>query len=257
MSKKLTAFLLSVLLVVATGCSTIESRASDVGNEVGSAVASVQDEVQDTNISRYVETYDRSVDQLTNTSRFCESDMKIRTATRAVEELRSHDMERLNVSNMSYDEWKQTATYLNAVTNDLARVLSLDIGKLPTDYKSYQKLSKETTRYSMVIPEYNDLAETVQEYKPTNKSANQFYADAVSFAFATAFITAQGGYSTSYKAVQTIWFNSGLTRIALYAPKTVGATLSSLHWAGRKELATTVSTVFEDTVSSVGKHINC
>ena len=109
----------------------------------------------------------------------------------------------------------------------------------------------------MVIPEYNDLATTVQEYTPTNESANKFYADAVSFAFATAFITAQGGYSASYKAVQTVWFNSGLTKVALYAPKTVGATLSSLHWAGRARLGDAVNDVFDEAVARVGKHINC
>jgi hypothetical protein len=224
-------------------------------NEVGEAFKSVQDEVEDANISRYADKHDISVDRLTDAS-FC-NEKKMETATQVVRSLRSYDMQRLNVSNMSYDEWKQAANKINAVANDLARALDVNIGKLPTEYEAYQKLSKETTRLSMVIPEYNDLATTVQSYKPTNESANQFYADAVSFAFATAFITAQGGYTASYKAVQTIWFNSGLTKVALYAPKTVGTALSSLHWAGRAELGDRLNDVFDEAVTRVGKHINC
>jgi len=58
--------------------------------------------------------------------------------------------------------------YLNAKTEDLSRALDIQIGKLPLSPDVYQKLSKETTRYSMVFPEYNDIEQTVHTYTPNN-----------------------------------------------------------------------------------------
>ncbi len=157
----------------------------------------------------------------------------------------------LDENSFNPDGYKTFADYANYAAKILEEKTGLDMPRLDSTQRGWDKFSKVVTEYAPLVGNYNNLIRAAKNLKEnySESSLNNFYANSTIFGAEVSIIYFTAFADVTYQSVGVLYRASGIQAFAFKCGACISAALTESHWLLRTALVETSSKALESVIN--------